>query len=89
MGKTATLPSLRVTPALRDEVESVLQEGESISAFLEQALRQQIARRLAQKAFVDRGLAAGAQAAETGHYASREEVTKSLRAVLERAKAAQ
>ena len=31
--KTATLPSLRVDPALREAAEAVLQEGETLSSF--------------------------------------------------------
>jgi len=32
--KTSTLPSLRVEPELREAAEQVLQEGESLSAFV-------------------------------------------------------
>ena len=38
--KTATLPSLRVEPELRDAAESVLQAGETLSSFVETAVRE-------------------------------------------------
>jgi hypothetical protein len=40
--KSATIPSLRVTPDLRAAAESVLEEGETLSAFVETSLRRQI-----------------------------------------------
>ena len=49
--KSATLPSIRVEPELRTAVESLLHEGESLSQFLENAVRDALntlaARRLA------------------------------------------
>ncbi|WP_422392603.1 YlcI/YnfO family protein [Mycetohabitans rhizoxinica] len=39
MMKTATLPALRVEPTLRHAVEDVLNENETLSAFMESALR--------------------------------------------------
>lgn len=33
--KSASLPSLRVDPALREAAEAVLQEGETLSSFVE------------------------------------------------------
>ena len=38
--KTATIPSLRVDPALREAAESVLDQGETLSSFVETALRE-------------------------------------------------
>jgi len=55
--KSATLPSLRVEPELRKAVEEVLQEGETLSAFIKSSLRASIERRLNQKEFIDQGLA--------------------------------
>ena len=55
--KTATLPALRVEPVLRQQVEQVLQTGESLSSFVESAVRQGVHNRLAQQEFVARGLA--------------------------------
>ena len=41
--KTATFPPLRVDPQFRQDTESVLREGESLSQFIEQAVRSQVA----------------------------------------------
>ena len=56
--KTATLPSLRVEPGLRKAAEGVLREGESLSSFMEQSLRDEVNRRRMQAEFIARGLAA-------------------------------
>lgn len=66
--KTASIPSLRVAPDLRRAAEGVLQEGETISSFLEQSLRANIARRLLQKEFIARGIASRDEAKRTGEY---------------------
>lgn len=66
--KTATFPSLRVDPALRDAAESVLREGETLSSLIETAMRETIHRRQAQAEFVARGLQSGEDARRTGIY---------------------
>lgn len=43
--KTAAIPSLRIEPELRDAAERVLQEGETLSSFVEASIRDSIARR--------------------------------------------
>lgn len=83
--KSASIPSLRVTPELRQAAERVLHEGETLSAFLEEALRQRIIFRHSQQAFLARGLTARDQALQDGRYHNTEEVMSSLRGVLERA----
>ena len=55
--KTATFPSLRVAPEFRQAAEQVLQEGESLSSFVEASIRESITRRQLQGEFVARGLA--------------------------------
>jgi len=42
--KTSTFPSLRVDPELRQAAEDVLKEGESLSSFVEQSIRDSIQR---------------------------------------------
>lgn len=54
--KTATLPSLRIEPELRTAAESVLRAGETLSSFMEVAVRESIDRRRARAEFVARGL---------------------------------
>lgn len=56
--KTATLPPIRVAPDFRIELESVLEQGESLSQFMENAVRTTVARRKDQAEFIRRGLAA-------------------------------
>ena len=55
--KTATIPSLRVEPALREAAEAVLREGETLSGFVEASLRAQVRQRQLQDEFIRRGLA--------------------------------
>ena len=55
---TATLPPIRVAPDFRLELEDVLEEGESLSQFVESAVRATVARRKNQAEFMRRGIAA-------------------------------
>ena len=55
--KTATIPAVRVEPQLREELESVLAEGESLSAFVETAIREGVHKRRTQAEFIARGMA--------------------------------
>jgi len=82
--KSATIPSLRVTPELRDAAESVLQDGETLSSFVEGSLRQQIEHRRAQQAFIARGMTARDEVRATGAYVSKEASLASLDAILDR-----
>jgi hypothetical protein len=66
--KSATLPSLRVDPELREAAESVLQEGETLSGFIEASVRETIERRRARAEFIARGLASRDEARRTGVY---------------------
>lgn len=66
--KTATLPSLRVEPELREAAESVLAEGESLSGFIEASVREAIERRRVRVEFIARGLAARDEARTSGDY---------------------
>ena len=84
--KSATIPPLRVTPDLRNEAESVLREGESLSRFVEDSLRRQIEHRRLQNGFIARGLAARESAKSSGEHASKKEVMDSLRGILDAAK---
>ena len=56
--KTATLPPIRVAPEFRSELEGVLEQGESLSQFVETAVRSTVAMRKNQAEFVRRGIAA-------------------------------
>ena len=84
--KTASLPSLRVDPALREAAESVLQEGETLSSFVEQSVRAQVERRRQQEAFIARGLASRDRAADHDRYVEAADVLDSLAQRLEEAR---
>lgn len=85
--KTATIPSLRVAPELRDAAECVLENGETLSGFVEQSLKDKIQQRLAQKAFLERGLASRDEAKKTSEYFSVDSVLDELKEMLTTAKA--
>ena len=84
--KNATLPPLRVDSALRDAAESVLREGETLSAFVLDAVRLNIERREAQREFIARGLLAREEARATGDYVSAEDMLARLDASLAHAR---
>lgn len=85
--KTATLPSLRVDPELRQAAEAVLRKGESLSGFMEQSLRDEVNRRRMQAEFVARGIASREEAKRTGEYFEADRVHAELHAMLAKAKA--
>ncbi len=86
--KTATIPSLRVDPELRRAAEELLSEGETLSGFVEQSLREGIQRRRLQSEFIARGLRARDNAMQTGHYVSSEAMVNRLETLLSKAKTA-
>lgn len=85
--KTASIPSLRVEPELREAAESVLKDGETLSAFIEESVRKQIYYRKTQAEFIARGLASRDEAKRTGEYYSAESVLAELKEMLEQAEA--
>ena len=84
--KTATFPSLRVTPELRQAAEQIMQEGETLSSFVEQSIRESIGRRQVQQEFIARGLRSRDNARQTGKYASADAVIGRLEQMLATAK---
>ena len=76
--KTRTLPPLRVTPELRREAESVLADGETLSAFILDSVARNVEARRARQAFVSRGIASAARARRTGRYISADSVLRKL-----------
>ena len=87
--KTATFPSLRVDPELREAAEQCLKDGETISSFVEQSIRDGIERRRHQQEFLARGLASRDKARVTGDYVPAEAVIDRLERMLAQAKAGQ
>ncbi|MDO9011179.1 MAG: YlcI/YnfO family protein [Gallionella sp.] len=84
--KTATMPALRVEPELRQAAEDILLPGETLSAFVEDSLRRNVAFRRTQQEFIARGLASRDAAKESGEYVSAQEVLGKLSAKLEKAR---
>lgn len=72
--KNSLLPSVRVGAELRQQVEKVLAEDESLSSFIEASVRSEIHERLTRQAFLLRGLQSKAQAEKTGVYYSADHV---------------
>lgn len=54
MSRSATLPPIRVEPETKASLEAVLREGESLTQFIEQAVRGEAAFRAEQNAAVAR-----------------------------------
>jgi hypothetical protein len=76
--KSASIPSLRVDPELRQAAESVLLKGETLSSFVEQSIRTGIDRRRLHGEFIARGLASRDAAQHSGEYYSAEQVRDDL-----------
>ena len=81
--KVASLPSLRVEPALREAAESVLQEGETISALMETAVRDLVHRRQVRAEFLRRGIESLEEYHRTGVSYSVDEVFDELEDMVE------
>jgi predicted transcriptional regulator len=86
--KTATIPSLRVEPELRTAAEDVLEEGETLSSFVEQAIRDGVQRRRAQREFIERGLRSSKAAMRNQDYVPASKVLGRLESMLQKAKRA-
>jgi predicted transcriptional regulator len=83
--KTATIPALRVEPKLREAAQSVLSDGETLSSFVEESLRNNIERRLHSQAFIARGLASRDEAKISQEYYTADDVLAELSAMLKQA----
>ena len=66
--KTAAIPAVRVPPELRQAAEELLADGETLSGFVEDAVRRNVAYRRAQAGFVARGLTLRDAARASGRY---------------------
>lgn len=84
--KTTTILPLRVSPELRKQAEAVLEEGETLSGFVLDAVTRSIEYRNAQQEFIARGLASAAKAKKTGKYVAANQVIKKLTDRLAKAK---
>ncbi|HVK83200.1 MAG TPA: hypothetical protein VM513_03785 [Kofleriaceae bacterium] len=77
--KTALLPSIRVEAALRRQAERLRAPGQTLSALLEELLREGIAARTSQAEFLDRALAAEAETEAAGTWVTADELRQRLR----------
>ena len=84
--KTTTLPPLRVSPELRQQAEAVLEDGETLSGFVLDAVTRSIEYRNLRQEFIARGLASAAQARKRGGYLNAERVLAKLTRRLAKAK---
>jgi len=84
--KTAAIPAVRVPPELRQAAEDLLQAGETLSGFVEEAVRRNVEFRQAQKAFIERGLASGEAARKSGKYVTSTALLGKLSRRLEKAR---
>ncbi len=84
--KTTSIPPIRVSPELRKQAEAVLEQGETLSSFVLDALTRSIEYREARREFIARGLVSAAQAKKTGKYVSAERVIEKLARKLVKAK---
>ena len=84
--KCRTIPPLRVSEQLRADAESVLAPGESLSAFVMEAVSRTIDFRKSQLDFLARGLASAERAETTRHYVTAETALGDLRERLNKAR---
>lgn len=81
--KTAQLPPVRVEQSVRDEIESVLRQGETLSQFVESATVQAAQRRKSQDEFLARGRASLKRAEKGGEYYSAKDALDAMQARLD------
>jgi hypothetical protein len=84
--KTATIPSIRVEPDFRAEVEAELVEGETLSRFVEASVRASVERRRMQAEFIARGLCSRDEARRTGDDVDADTVLDKLQRKLDAAR---
>lgn len=84
--KSTTIPPVRIEPQFREEIEQALEEGETLASLVEQAVRNEVARRRDQAEFVRRGLAAVARSEADGDWVPAETVIAKLEARLAEAR---
>ena len=81
--KSSQLPPVRVELAVREEIESSLREGESLSQFIETAALEAARARKSRQEFLARGRASLAQAQRDGEFYAASDVLGGMRSRLE------
>ena len=87
--ENASVQTLEVNGTLSAAAKSVLQEGETLAGFVEEAIRLNIAHREAQREFLARGMLAREEAKQSGQYVSSDEMLNRLDMSLATARAKQ
>ena len=87
--KTTTLPSVRVQPEFRAEVEAMLHDSETLSEFVASSVRENVQRRRQQQEFIRRGIASLDRAKLSGAYVDADVLIARLAHKLEQARAKQ
>ena len=72
--KNKTIPLISISQDLREQAEAVLEEQETISAFMLESLNRNIEYRKTRQEFAARGLDSAARARKTGKYLSADKV---------------
>jgi predicted transcriptional regulator len=70
---------------LREVAEELLQTGETLSSFVEEAVRRNVEYRQAQQLFIEKGLASAAAARQEGKYIPAQQVLGKLARRLKKA----
>jgi hypothetical protein len=83
--KPIALPTIPVDPALRELMEQVLAQGETLDSFVDVAVREQVRRRLQQAEFIERGLVSADAVRQGGATLSLDEAMQALRQRIEQA----
>ena len=76
--KSATLSDIHGAPNFRQEIEGVLEDGETLSQFVQGTVRREVDMRTHQAEFVRRGIAAIRQTQRTGNGVPASEVLARL-----------
>lgn len=84
--RSAALPAVRITPELKQQLEDVLADGETVSALVERAVRGEFERRVMKDEFHRRGIEAIERVEAGGAYPTAKDVLGKLEAKLQRAK---
>ena len=71
---------------MREAAEGLLDEGETLSAFVEESVRRNIELRRVQRLFLERGLESARNAKASGNYIPAHDVLQKLSARLEQAR---
>jgi hypothetical protein len=77
--KSRTIPPLRVSEQLRADAENVLEPGETLSAFVMDAVERSIDFRKSQREFLARGMASADRARDQGGHVAAAKAMAGLR----------